>query len=198
GGWRAFLWSDGQMVDLATVLLPGSDWVPQQATGINDLGQISCLGLGGTMRALVLTPLSVALPPAPAAPSNLTIGPATKTQLSLTWPGNSTTGDNTRETGFEIERSDSGGPFRRIAAVVANVISFVDTGLSPGTPYVYRVHATNAGGASANSNEAGGQTLAVLPSLTVQPEPITGGAAATGTVTLDFPAPTGGAVLSPD
>lgn len=51
-----------------------------------------------------------------------------------------------------------GGNFTEIAQVGANVTSYSDTGLSPGTTYVYRVRSTNATGDSASSNTAGATT----------------------------------------
>ena len=65
---RAFLWQDGVMTDLNVVLPPGSGWVLNDATGINDSGQIVGWGrLNGQLRAFLLTPL-VTPTPDPSAP----------------------------------------------------------------------------------------------------------------------------------
>ena len=67
--------------------------------------------------------------------------------LLIEWDDNS---DN--ENGFEIERSNNGGPFSLLATVDTDVVSFTDTGLTIDTPYSYRVRAFNAFGQSGYSN----------------------------------------------
>jgi len=58
---RAFVWSEGVMRDLNTLIDAGSGWVLNNATGINDAGQIVGVGsLGGDpFRAFVLTPTGI-------------------------------------------------------------------------------------------------------------------------------------------
>ena len=57
GQRRAFLYSNGEMVDLNTLLEPGSGWVLLSANAINDAGQITGEGLlGDDVRAFLLTP----------------------------------------------------------------------------------------------------------------------------------------------
>ncbi len=81
------------------------------------------------------------------------------TRIDLTWADNS---DN--EDGFKVERSLSGvAGFAQIATVGANVTSYSDTGLEPGTPYGYRVRAYNAAGSSAYSNIAITNTFDIPP-----------------------------------
>ena len=41
---RAFIWQNGTMTDLNTLIDPGSGWVLERATSINDLGQIVGVG----------------------------------------------------------------------------------------------------------------------------------------------------------
>lgn len=65
-------------------------------------------------------------------------------QLQVTWIDNS---DN--ETGFKIDRrTATAGPFTQIAAVGANVNSYIDANLANGTTYCYRVRAYNSAGES--------------------------------------------------
>jgi len=55
-GWsRAFLYRDGRMVDLNTLIPPDSGWVLYEATGINDAGQIVGSGDQGYF---LLTPIT--------------------------------------------------------------------------------------------------------------------------------------------
>lgn len=96
--------------------------------------------------------------PGTAAPSNLKATASGAGQIALTWADN--TGD---ESGFKIERkSGASGPYAQIATVGANITSYVDSTVQPGTAtYVYRLAAfTASGGATAYSNEASVQNCA--------------------------------------
>ncbi|HUO11109.1 MAG TPA: hypothetical protein VM008_22605 [Phycisphaerae bacterium] len=56
---HAFLYFDGTMVDLNTLIDPASGWVLEEATGINNVGQITGNGtLNGQPQAFLLTPTS--------------------------------------------------------------------------------------------------------------------------------------------
>jgi probable HAF family extracellular repeat protein len=55
--YHAFLWSDGVMRDLNTLMPAGSGWVLEEATGVNDAGQIVGSGThAGQHRAFLLQP----------------------------------------------------------------------------------------------------------------------------------------------
>ena len=76
-------------------------------------------------------------------------GEAKAAQVTLTWADNSTNEDS-----FKIERKiGTTGTFAQIATVGADISSYIDTGLTVGTNYCYRVRAFNASGDSAYSNE---------------------------------------------
>jgi hypothetical protein len=113
---------------------------------------------------------TLATPGAPAAPSDLAVSPATSaTQLTLTWTDNSV-----NETGFKLERSPNGSTgWALITTVPANLTTYTNTGLTPATPYFYRLSATNADGDSAVSATTTGTTLDVAPAapttLTISP-----------------------------
>ena len=85
----------------------------------------------------------------PAAPTTLSATAASNSQINLAWADNST-----NETGFKIERSTDNLHFTQVATVGANVTTYKDTGLSAGTPYYYRVRATNSAGDSAYTTTA--------------------------------------------
>jgi probable HAF family extracellular repeat protein len=56
---RAVLWQGGAIVDLNTLLPPGSGWTLTRAAAINDRGQIVGTGIhDGHVRAFLLTPLA--------------------------------------------------------------------------------------------------------------------------------------------
>ena len=83
----------------------------------------------------------------PMAPAALSASAASSTWVNLVWTDNA---DN--ETGFTIERSLDGVSFAQIGATGANVATYSDSTVSPGSQYHYRVRATNAAGDSGYSN----------------------------------------------
>jgi galactose oxidase len=89
----------------------------------------------------------------PAATSNLTATAVSASQINLSWTDNSN-----NETSFRVYRSRSGGRFRRIATVGANVTAYSNTELEPATTYSYRVQARNDAGNSNYSNTASATT----------------------------------------
>jgi hypothetical protein len=97
--------------------------------------------------------------PIPAAPSDLTATPISRTQVDLTWTDNSQ-----NESGFEIERSPDGIAWTQIVTVSADVTDYSDHSLSCGSNYSYRVRAYNAEGNSDYSNEANAATIVCAPS----------------------------------
>ena len=97
---------------------------------------------------------------APAAPINLAASTVSSSEIGLSWWDMSSD-----ETAFEIERrTAAGGSWSRVLSTAANVSSMNDTGLAPGTSYVYRVRAVNGASPSPYSNEAAAATASpVLP-----------------------------------
>jgi fibronectin type 3 domain-containing protein len=78
----------------------------------------------------------------PAAPAAVLAQAVSANQINLTWK------NVTGETGFLIERSLDGINWTTAGSTPANVTSFQDTGLLPGTMYFYRIRASNSGGIS--------------------------------------------------
>lgn len=72
------------------------------------------------------------------SPSNLRIESISKTEIILIWDDNSRV-----ETGFEIERKDGNLPFKVIANLESNIISYLDDSLDIYKEYVYRIRAFN-------------------------------------------------------
>jgi len=98
-------------------------------------------------------------PTPPLAPANLSATTVSNTQIDLAWQDKSTNEDS-----FKIERKlGAAGVFKQIVKLGANVKNFSDAGLAPNTSYFYRVRATNTGGPSGYSNEAGTATLPNAP-----------------------------------
>jgi predicted phage tail protein len=84
----------------------------------------------------------------------LTATAISRGRIDLAWQDNSG-----NETGFQIERSRSGGAFSLIATAGAGATTWSDTsGLTPNKTYSYRVRAVNAAGNSGYSNTASATT----------------------------------------
>ena len=95
----------------------------------------------------------------PLAPSNLTGVLVSSSQVDLTWIDHST-----NETGFKIERRLDGGSFAVVGTVNADVLNFIDIGLTANTNYTYRVVSFNAVGSSLTySNEWSINTGGTIP-----------------------------------
>jgi alpha-tubulin suppressor-like RCC1 family protein len=89
----------------------------------------------------------------PIAPRGLSATASSQSKITLDWRDRST-----NEQGFRIERRIGTGAWTQIGQVGANVTTYVNTGLTAGTTYTYRVLAYNASGASGYSNEASATT----------------------------------------
>ncbi len=105
------------------------DWqfVPEAGRTFTDSGSEACHGGGST-------PPTDAQPP--TAPTNLSAGAASSTQVNLSW-GAAT--DNVGVTGYEVYRNNS-------LLTTKTGTSHSDTTVSPGTEYSYQVRAIDAAG----------------------------------------------------
>ena len=109
-------------------------------------------GDGPSSNEVVLTRLAL-----PAVPARL-VAISGNSQIALNWDAVS------GATGYKIKRSTTdGGPYTTLAPSVTSN-SYLDTGLTNGTPYYYRVYAVNTVGNSADSNQAQATPVA-LPAI---------------------------------
>lgn len=102
-------------------------------------------------------------PPVPVAPTNLTFSNVSGTAMTLNWTDNSS-----NETGFVIYRSTDNINFSFVNQTAANAVSSVQTGLSSGTLYYWRVYALTEGGLStalsgSQTATCAGPVIAQLP-----------------------------------
>lgn len=127
---------------------PGVVGLPRNINGIPVQIEVTdpfyALGYKPPVRASKVPPGLNKVPP--TAPSDLTATAAGPYQINLSWSDNSE-----NETGFIIESWDNYGGYIEIE-VGANVTSYSDTGLTPGTEYHYQVYAYNKYGDSDYSN----------------------------------------------
>lgn len=94
---------------------------------------------------------------APPAPTNLTATAASSKQINLSWQDNAT-----NEANYYVERAlASKGPWKVIAALGANVISYQNTGLTQNTTYYYQVRCKAGNTYSSYSNTANAMTAAL-------------------------------------
>lgn len=96
--------------------------------------------------------------PKPDAAKNLTAYPLSGTTVQLEW--NNSASPTYNETGFEIYRATTaGGPYKFVYTTGADVLSYLDQGLSTNTNYYYIIRAVNETGAAGQSNEATVKTV---------------------------------------
>ncbi len=137
----------------------GGEWVlaailGAEATGYLDTAVEVGVDYGYRVRAVNGAGLSVGSnevsvvvsEPVPAAPTGLQVALGVGS-VQVTW-----TDVSSAETEYRLERSVNGGAWVLCAALGANVTSRVDTTVSAGNTYAYRVIALNASGASPASN----------------------------------------------
>jgi poly(hydroxyalkanoate) depolymerase family esterase len=125
------------------------------ATNCNDTGLaaattyyyvVSALNAGAESTNSTQVSVTTAMPP-PAAPASLTATVVSTNQINLMWTASS------GATSYNVKRSaTNGGPYTVASGVTAT--NYPDGGLAGGTMYYYVVSAVNAGGESANSQQA--------------------------------------------
>jgi hypothetical protein len=98
----------------------------------------------------------------PPTPTNLMAMAISTSQVSLTWNEVLTNGGATQ---ISIERKTGSGGTYAVVAQIANALSYLDTNLTSGTTYYYRVRAINLTTWSPYSNETNATTLASGPDV---------------------------------
>jgi titin len=96
------------------------------------------------------------LPTLPAAPSNLSLLVGGTSQIQVSWTDNST-----NEQFFNLFRSTDGVSYPFGITLPAGSTTYLNTGLSAGTTYFYRVNAANTGGTSGFAGPESATTLGI-------------------------------------
>jgi probable HAF family extracellular repeat protein len=99
-------------------------------------------------------------PPIPATPSNLVAAAVSPTQINITWKD---VLDQT--TQLSLERKTGSNGLYAVIAQLSEATSYLDTNLTAGTTYYYRVRAINLYGWSDYSNEGQATTFVAGPDM---------------------------------
>jgi Tol biopolymer transport system component/fibronectin type 3 domain-containing protein len=137
---------DGRFVAYATAGIFATAWPDSDGNEDVYLGYSSETEITPEPSPVPLPPFVAG--PAPPAPSGLQLVSVSDTTAEISWTDNSSD-----ELYFKVERKPAGGSFAQIARLGANTTSYIDSGLVPGSQYVYRVRASNTEANSAYSNE---------------------------------------------
>jgi hypothetical protein len=124
----------------------------------NGGGAVAQLSWSSPSIAKEIVPQSQLYPPGgpptpPAAPTNLAATPSGKRKINLTWTQSASPGITQNKV---YRATTPGGPYT-LRATLATTTSYLDSGLTSGTRYYYRVTAVSSGGESGFSNEASAQ-----------------------------------------
>ncbi|MGY0035649.1 fibronectin type III domain-containing protein [Pedobacter sp. NJ-S-72] len=160
-------------ISIAT-LTSASIGISATATGSGNFLSINNAGTGVSSTAeqnVISKPASGTTyrftPPIPIAPTGLTFTSVSGTSMTLNWTDNST-----NETGFVIYRSTDGINYTFVSQTAAAAITSVQSGLTAGTTYYWRVFAVTEGGLStalSGSNIAActGPNISQLPATSL-------------------------------
>lgn len=137
--------SSGTLAHTDTGLAPGINYcyrVDAYSGSLNSRKIEKCVTT--TLAATVLSPLTV----------------DSATQITLNWS------QVTGNTGYKIQRKiTAGGTWADLTTKVAGQNSHVDSGLTPGTVYYYRVYTNSPSGYSLTSNEQNAVTKPAAPTM---------------------------------
>ncbi len=135
--------------------------IPKVSTTTLEIGAVYSAGTKGVRLSRLASVLTYTVP-TPAAPSGLSaVADPSSIALDLSWTDNSSD-----ESGFVVERKlSTGSIYSALATTTVNVTTYVDSTVTQGTTYNYRVRAYNAFGYSGYTGVATG----TAPSIPAAP-----------------------------
>jgi hypothetical protein len=101
----------------------------------------------------------------PSTPANFSGTSTSPQSASLSWVDTSA-----NESGFRLDRAEDQGSFAELTNLPPNSTSFIDTTVTAGKTYRYRILARNSGGESAPSSEASVAVAALPPPVPEAPK----------------------------
>jgi titin len=138
--------------DLATTTFSGLSLL-QGTSSTLEIGAVYTSGTKGLRLSRIASTVTYTV-----APSSLSASATTTSSILLSWTDAS---DN--ETAFSIERSLDGSSWSVIASTSANATSYINSGLSAGTTYYYRVRGAAGAAFNGYTNTANATTVALTP-----------------------------------
>jgi len=148
GGYQLISRTEVNAVSFTDFGVSGSTTYTYRIRAVNSGG-----GSAYTAAVNVTTPANLPIPP-----ENLSATAFSSTQIQLTWA------DLTNiETGFRVERKLAGGTYAVVTTTGANAVQYLDSGLTEGNAYTYRIIATSKPGDSPASAEVTATTLLGAP-----------------------------------
>ena len=139
--------------------------------------------VGSSANSNTATAIPSANPTPPGAPTNL-VANGLKNRISLSWTAPANPGSGV--SSYLVYRGTTAGGEGINPIATATLTTYMDTSVTPGTPYYYVVKASNAYGNSSSSNEATGTATSPTAPSAPQDMTATGG---TNKVTLAWTAP---------
>lgn len=158
------VYRDGELIAGATTPLPSPRYVDEAVTldwaqtheYRMSAGQANRIGPWSDPATVTLTQPTDTTPP--AAPAKPTATAVTATSVTLAWTANT----ETDLASYVLERAVGTGAFATLATIDAASVGYVDSGLTAGTTYVYRLRALDRAG----NTSTPGQSLTVTPAAT--------------------------------
>jgi hypothetical protein len=138
-------------INLSPTVTVGTESVTNLTPSTTYQFQVVASNAYGSATSTILTASTTSSTVAPSAPTGLAVGTVTQTSVALSW--NASTG--TAPITYTPQYS-SGGVYANATSTTAQ--STTVTGLSPGTPYTFKITASNSAG-SATSGTIGASTL---------------------------------------
>ena len=146
------VYRDGGLLTTTTATSYTDNAVVNGVTYSYQVSAVNALGEGTKSAPQSATPHAITVPGAPTGLSASHSGGPKSGKIALSWSAPANDG-GAAITNYRIYRGTTSGG-ETLLTTVGNVLSYLDTGLTQGTTYYYKVAAVNSVGTGAQSNEA--------------------------------------------